>query len=85
MITILNRKQLCTVFSMKEQSDIRQSLSMENIDYYIKTINRVSASGFSSSMRSRIGSFGQNMDLNYEYIFYVHRKDYERAKFIINR
>jgi len=36
-------------------------------------------------MRSRIGSFGQDMDLNYEYIIYVHKKDYEEAKHTISK
>ncbi len=30
------------------------------------------------------GSFGQKMDLNYEYIFYVRKVDYENAKHAIH-
>jgi len=84
MLTIFNRKELCIVFSMKEQSNIRESLSNNNIDYRIRTINRMSPSPFSGGTRGRTGSFGQNMDLNYEYIFYVHKKDYDLAKSILN-
>ena len=45
----------------------------------------MSPSPFSSGMRSRTGTFGQNMDLNYEYIIYVHKKDYEKATYVINK
>lgn len=84
MIHIFNRKELCIVFSMKEQNRIREALSQNKIDFSIKTINRMSSSPISSGTRSRTGSFGQNMDLIYEYIFYVQKKDYNTAKSLIN-
>lgn len=84
MITIFNRKELCIVFSMEEQSNIRQALSNNQINYHIKTINRMSPSPFSSGTRGRSGSFGQNINFNYEYIFYVNKKNYDTAKYIIN-
>jgi len=85
MITIFNRKELFITYSMSEQAKIRDKLSQSNIKYYIKTVNRMSPSPFSSGMRSRTGTFGQNMDLNYEYIIYVHKKDYEKATYVINK
>ncbi len=85
MINIFNRKELCIVFSMAEQSNIRQTLSENDIEYQIKTINRLASSPFASGTRSRSGSFGQNMDLNYEYIFFVYKKDYDKAKRILAR
>ncbi len=83
MITIFNMKELCITYSMKEQSEIRDALSKNNIDYKIRTINRMAPSPLSSGQRGRVGSFGQNMDLNYEYIFYVQKKEYDHAKFVI--
>ena len=83
MIHIFNRKEVSTVFSMKEQARIREVLSKNKIDYRIKTLNRTSSSPFPSGSRSRTGSFGQNMDIAYEYKFYVHKKDYDRAKSLI--
>ena len=83
MITIFNRRELCIVFSMKQQASIRETLSKNKINYNIKTINRMSSSPVSMGSRSRMGSYGQNMDLNYEYIFYVHKKDYDLSKSII--
>lgn len=85
MLTIFNRKELCIVFSMKEQANIRESLAVNNIEYSMKTINRSSPSPFASGSRGRSGTFGQDMDLNYEYVFYVNKKDYELAKNAIGR
>lgn len=85
MITIFNRKELCIVFSMIEQSNIRQALYANNIKYFVKVVNRMSPSSFPSASRGRTGTFGQNMDVNYQYIFYVHKKDYDMSKHIINK
>ncbi|WP_066714641.1 hypothetical protein [Clostridium sp. Marseille-P299] len=84
MITIFNRKELCITFSMKEQAEIRNALKAENIKYITKVINRNSSSPFMSE-RARTGTLGQNMEKAYEYIIYVHKKDYERAKYVINK
>ena len=85
MITIFNRKEIYLTYSMSEQAKIRDKLSQANIKYYVKTVNRMSPSPFAGVRRSRTGSFGQNMDLNYEYTIYVHKKDYEQAKYVINQ
>lgn len=85
MITIFNRKEIYLTYSMSEQAKIRDKLSRSNIKYYVRTINRMSPSPFASGMRGRTGSFGQNIDLKYEYIIYVHKKDYEQAKYVINQ
>lgn len=85
MITIFNRKVLYITYSMSEQAEIRDKLSQSKIKYFVKTVNRMSPSPFASGMRSRTGSFGQNLDLNYEYIIYVQKKDYEKARYIINK
>lgn len=82
MITIFNRRELLTTFSMAEQAAIRELLADNDIDYYIKTINRGSAS-FMSDTRSAVGAFGQKLDLSYEYIIYVRRADYEHARSLL--
>lgn len=79
---IFIRKELVSTFSMKQQSELRKKLHENGINYKCKVINRNSASPFSSS-RARTGSLGQNMDIAYEYTFYVHRKDYDKAKALI--
>ncbi len=84
MITIFNRKELTITFSMKRQLDVREILTNNKIDYSIKTINRKSPSPFSSGTRARTGTFGENLETSYEYIFYVKKEDYEQARHILN-
>lgn len=83
MITFFNRKELCVVFGMQQQAELRKMLTENGIDYTIKTTNRMSASPVAEGSRSRIGSYGQNMEDMYEYKFYVHKSDYERASTLI--
>ena len=82
MITLFNRRELLTTFSLDKQAAICGLLADNNIDYYIKTINRNSAS-FMNDTRAVVGSFGQNLELSYEYIIYVRRADYERARSLL--
>lgn len=78
MVTIFNRKELFITYSMERQSEIRRRLSEHGVDYSIKYVSR---SGKWDGIRTRapFGTFGQDMDYDTEYIFYVRRKDYERA------
>ena len=85
MITIFNRKEIYSTNSMSEQVNIRDILSQNNIYYYVKTVNRMAPSLFTSGRRSRTGTFGQNMDFSYGYTIYVHKKDYDKARYLINR
>lgn len=84
MITIFNRKEVYLTYSINKQAEIRKILSQNNIKYSVKTINRMSSSPISRGTR-RMGAVGQDMDLNYEYTIYVHKKDYDKAKYIINK
>ena len=81
---IFSKRELITTFSMKEQAQVRELLHNNDIKYKCKIINRNSASPFGSS-RARTGTLGQNMELTYEYIFSVNKKDYEKAKSILGR
>lgn len=80
MITIINRKELCITFDMKEQVKIRERLQAQQIDYEIKTVNRMSPSPMGTGVRARTGSAGQKPELEREYIFYVRKADYEKAR-----
>ena len=83
MITLFNRKELTVTFDMKEQARVRTLLAEEGIDYSVKTVSRMSPSPVSSGTRVRTGTYGQTVDAMIEYIFYVKKTDYERAKGII--
>lgn len=85
MITILNRKELITVFSIKQQGIIRELLNSEGIKYSIKTVDQRSPLPFSSGNRSQTGTFGENLEMNMEYIIYVHKDDFEKADYILNK
>ena len=78
MITIFNRKELLITMDVSRQSDIRNVLSANDIDYSIKVTNLQSASVFENK-RGRFGTFGVNQNYSYEYKIYVHKKDFERA------
>lgn len=80
MITIFNRKELCITLDLKKQAEIRECLQAHQIDYEIKTVNRMSSSPFEAGTRARVGSAGQKTELEREYIFYVRKADYERTK-----
>ncbi|MDU6264786.1 MAG: hypothetical protein E6600_09825 [Anaerocolumna aminovalerica] len=74
MITIFNRRELVTTYSMENQANIREILKSNKIDYRLKTITK------NSRIRGNIAIIGQNINQAYEYIFYVHKKDLEYAK-----
>lgn len=75
MLTLFNRKEVAAVFSMKEQAEIRDVLRSKGFDYHVRVVSR--------NRRGKTGSFGINMDTAYEYIIYVHKKDYDQASFCL--
>lgn len=83
MLTVFNRRELLTTFSMEEQNRVRDILARNHIDYRIKTVNPGARATFGASGRARTGSFGMNMDCAYQYSIYVHKKDYARAQSLI--
>lgn len=83
MITVFNRRQVFVTYDMKKQAQIREILAANGIDYYVKTVNRQSSSALGGSDRARTGTLGQRLDLAYEYIFYVRKVDFERARNLI--
>ncbi len=85
MITIFNRKELIVTYSMKRQSEIRSILANNNIKYHVKIIDRKNPSSFSAGSRSHTGTFGENIRLEYEYIIYVRKEDYDNAKYLISK
>lgn len=83
MITLFNRREAYITYSMQEQSEIRSLLAQNGIDYSVKVINRKSPSPADAGSRARTGSFGENPSLMYEYIFYVHKDNIEKARRIV--
>jgi hypothetical protein len=85
LITIFNRKELLTTQSIQRQAEVRQILSQHDMEYLIKTINRRSPSPFWSGTRAYTGSFGENPLLEYEYIIYVKKEEFDQAGYLINK
>ena len=83
MLTVFNRRELLTTFSMEEQNRVRDILAKNHIDYRVKTENPSARSTFGSSGRGRTGSFGIDMNCAYQYSIYVHKKDYALAQSLL--
>ncbi|MEY8355728.1 hypothetical protein AALB39_20535 [Lachnospiraceae bacterium 54-53] len=60
-------------------------MAQNNIPYSIRVINRKSPSFFGAGSRARTGTFGENLQLEYEYTIFVKKADYEKAAAIINK
>ena len=84
MLTIFNRKELTITYDMKRLADVRALLLQHGIGYDVRVMNRRSPSPLSLGSRGMLGTFGENLQLEYEYRIYVHRSDYDRAFAIIN-
>ncbi len=82
MITLFNRKELIITMEMKRQAEVRSILSENGIEYIVKTTNLQSAPFFGNT-RAHTGIFGINPDYSYEYKIYVHKKDFEKAAYLI--
>ena len=81
MLTLFNRRELITTFSMDAQTRVRDILSQNGIDYRVKTNSHPSG----MYTRGRTGSYGQNPEFACQYTIYVHRNDYEKAQYLINK
>jgi hypothetical protein len=68
-------------YSMAQQAKIRDLLASHHIPYSIKVINRLARG--TSFLRNRAGTLGMNMDAAYEYRFYVHKADLEKARAVL--
>lgn len=82
MITVFNRKELIITMDMNRQAEVRNLLSENGIDYTVKTRNLQTAP-FLGNRRGCTGSFGIKQDHSYEYKIYVHKKDFEKAVYLI--
>ncbi len=82
MILPWNRREVFVTMSMEKQAEARDRLAAGGVAYILRTVNRNSPSPFHSS-RARTGTFGQDAQLLYTYIFYVAKKDLSKAKYVL--
>lgn len=84
MITFFNRKEVYNGLSMEQCSNIRDILSANKIKYDYRCVSNSNSPSIVS--RSALtGSFGENQNFAYMYYVYVHKKDYDQARYLINR
>lgn len=76
MVTIFNRKELISTYSMEQQVQIRSLLVENNIPYYIKT---------ETGTNPAFGSAHTNSNFSCQYRIYVHKNNYNKAVGIINK
>lgn len=80
MILPFHRCELVTLFDLEQVDKIKETLSANNIEYQVKTVDRASPSMFSMGSRERSGSMFQNMGQNWRYIIYVKRSELSKAQ-----
>jgi hypothetical protein len=85
MISRFNRAELVSTYDISVQSKIRNVLDDNHIPYVVKTMDRNAASSFSSGNRNRnrMGSFGEKINLEKEYMIFVNKNDLEMAQLLI--
>ena len=78
---LFNKENVYIGYSIEELSKVRETLENEGIKHSYKTVNR-SGRG---TRRGKFGSYGINMDYEKQYTVYVNRRDFEKAKHLVNR
>lgn len=73
-----NRREIYIGYSMKDFSNLRDTLISAGIRYDYKTFNQNT-----SSNRIRFGGFGLNPLYELQYYLYVHRKDFDRVQYLL--
>ena len=76
MIHIFNRKELLITFDQQEVNKCRDVLIANRIDYRVKIVNSIAGAG-----RNRI-SFSRRPE---QHIIYVHRADWEYARYLLRK
>lgn len=78
MITVFNRKELFTTYSMETQAKLRDTLNRFGIDYLVDTTCGMARNYGSGPIA--IDRFGTDPLKTTQYRIYVHKKDYDAAE-----
>lgn len=81
MITIFNRKEAAITYSIKRQSQIRDILATNHIDYIVDITGRALRGARNRGMV--VGPYLEDVNQSTEYRIYVKKKDYEAASALI--
>lgn len=82
MFTLFNSKSLWIGTNMKRFNEIRTQLEKEGIPYKYKTKDLLAQPLYPAkgTIRSHVGSWGNNANQMIEYEILVHKKDYEKVR-----
>lgn len=75
------KKDVYIGYSMADLAKIREILKQEGIKYTYDVQSQLNRGG----ARGNHGSFGMNMNYEKQYIVSVKRKDYEKARYLVNK
>lgn len=84
MIIFWNKAEVYLGYSVKDFSKVRDILTSNGIEYSCKVTTK-GGSAFLDFNRARLSSLGDKSELSYEYHIYVHKKDYDSARYLINK
>jgi hypothetical protein len=76
-----HRVEIYSGFSLKDFSELRNSLAVAGIHYDYRIVDRNRAGIYGRSGRS-FGTMGLDPKFTIQYYLYVHHKDYEHAMFL---
>lgn len=79
-----NKESVYIGYSLEELAKVRYVLNREGIKHSYRVVNRSGQWLGPGSRRGRFGSFGMNMKYEKQYTVYVHKKDVEKAKYLVN-
>ena len=77
----INRVEIYNGFSLKEFSELRNSLAVAGIKYDYRLIDR-NKSGIYGQNGRTFGTMGLDPKFTIQYYLYVHKKDYDHAMFL---
>ena len=72
-----HRVEIYNGFSLKEFSELRNSLAVAGIRYDFRIVDRNK-----STNKRTFGTMGMDSEFTIQYYLYVHHKDYDQAMFL---
>ncbi len=83
MITVFNRKEICTTYDLEEQNKIKSILKENNISYDIVAKNMTSPTPVALGGKE-LATYGLDLSHCIEYKIYVKKQDFETAMYLIS-
>lgn len=85
MFTFFNSESLWIGTDMNRLSQIRSILDNNSIKYKYKVKNHLGQWNGRGTTRGTMGSLGNSTEQMYQYEIFVHKKEYEKAKYLISK